>query len=139
MSRVTGRRWPPSPRVLVVDDSVVVRKVLTVTLRQLPEFLRAEIEEAANGALALKKLEAQRYDLVLSDIRMPAMDGLELLRAVRGALQDAETPFVLISTLGTEDDVQKGRQAGATGYIRKPITPHNIMTELQEILGLHRR
>jgi two-component system chemotaxis response regulator CheY len=133
------RRWPPSPRVLVVDDSVVVRKVLTVTLRQLPEFLRAEIDEAPNGALALRKMEAQRYDLVLSDIRMPAMDGLELLRAVRTDLKDAETPFVLISTLGTEGDVERGRAAGATGYIRKPITPHNIMTELQEILGLHRR
>jgi CheY-like chemotaxis protein len=135
----TRRRWPDAPRILLVDDSVVVRKVLTVTLRQLPEFLRAEIDEAGNGVQALRKLETERYDLVLSDIRMPAMDGLELVRRFRTELGDHETPVVLISTLGTDDDVVRGREAGATGYIRKPITPHNIMTELQEILGLHRR
>lgn len=132
-------RWPAVPRVMVVDDSVVVRKVLSVTLRQLPEFLRAEIEEAPNGAIAFRRLQAQRFDLVLSDIRMPYMDGLELVRRVRTDLQDGTTPMILISTLGTDEDVARGHEAGATGYIRKPITPHNIMTELQHILGLHRR
>jgi two-component system, chemotaxis family, chemotaxis protein CheY len=122
-----------------VDDSVVVRKVLSVTLRQLPEFFRAEIEEAANGALAFRMLETDPYDLVLSDVRMPAMDGLELVRRLRTELKDSHTPLILISTLGTDDDVERGLEAGATGYIRKPVTPHNIMTELQRILVLHRR
>ena len=125
--------------MLVVDDSVVVRKVLTVTLRQLPEFFRADIEEAGNGAIAFRRLQTERYDLVLCDVRMPLMDGLELVRRLRTDLGDAETPLVLISTLGTDDDVARGHAAGATGYIRKPVTPHNIMTELQRILGLHRR
>jgi CheY-like chemotaxis protein len=133
------RAWPAVPRILVVDDSVVVRKVLSVTLRQLPEFLRAEIDEAGNGALALKKLRESRYDLVLSDVRMPLVDGLELVQKLRTELLDTTTPLVLISTLGTDEDLARGRAAGATGYIRKPVTPHNIMVELQQILDLHRR
>ena len=120
------------PRVLVVDDSVVVRKVLAMTLRQLPRFLYATIDEAANGVLAVKKLEAARYDLVLCDIRMPLMDGLALVRHVRGPMNDARTPVVLISTLGTEEDVRRGLEAGASAYLLKPLSPHHIKTALQE-------
>ena len=67
----------------MVDDSVVVRRVLGMTLRQLPEFLHADIQEAGNGVLAVRKLEESRYDLVLSDIRMPGLDGLGFVREVR--------------------------------------------------------
>lgn len=122
------------PRVLVVDDSIVVRQVLTLTLRQLPEFLYATIEQVSNGALALKKLEAARYDLVLSDIRMPYLDGLELVRHVRQTMRDLTTPIVLISTLGTQEDIQRGMEAGATAYIIKPLSPHHIRIALRELL-----
>src|SRR5687768_10335226 len=80
--------FPQEPRVLVVDDSVVVRQVLSLTLRQLPEFLYAHIDQASNGAIALRKMTAGRYDLVLSDIRMPLVDGLEFVRRVRRDLGD---------------------------------------------------
>src|SRR5262249_25159730 len=86
----------PEPRVLLVDGSTVVRHVLVVTLRQIPEFLHASIDEAGNGAIALKKMETNRYDLVLSDIRMPYMDGLTFVRAVRQEQKDARTPIVLL-------------------------------------------
>ena len=125
---------PPFPRVLIVDDSIVVRQVLVITLRQIPEFLHADIDEAGNGAVALRKIAAQRYDLVLSDIRMPLVDGLELVRRVRGDLADARTPIVLISTLGTDEDVRRGMEAGATAYIRKPIAPQHIRTALRQLL-----
>jgi two-component system chemotaxis response regulator CheY len=132
--------FPSRPRVLVVDDSVVVRKVLSVTLRQLAEFLYAEIEEAGNGILALRKLQTDEpYDLVLSDVRMPGMDGLAFVREVRTTLGKKDLPIIIISTLGTPEDVERGIAAGATGYVCKPIAPHHIMTELVEILDLHRR
>ena len=126
---------PRDPRVLVVDDSIVVRQVLMMTLRQLPEFLYATIEEASNGALALRKLESQRYDLVLCDIRMPLMDGLEFVHRVRTELKDTQTPIVLISTLGTDEDVKRGLEAGASAYILKPLSPHHIKTALREFLN----
>ena len=121
------------PRVLVVDDSIVVRQVLCFTLRLLPEFFDAAIDEAGNGAIALKKLADEKYDLVLSDIRMPYVDGLELVRRARQELTLA-IPIVLISTLGTEQDVQRGLAAGATAYLVKPISPHYIKQSLRELL-----
>jgi CheY-like chemotaxis protein len=120
------------PRVLIVDDSIVVRQVLALTLRQLPEFLYATIDEAGNGAVAVKKLAAARYDLVLSDIRMPFMDGIALVRHLREELKDHTTPLILISTLGTEEDVRRGLEAGASAYLLKPLSPHHIKTALKE-------
>jgi CheY-like chemotaxis protein len=127
------------PRVLVVDDSIVVRHILVLTLRQMPEYTLATIDQAGNGAIALARLREQRYDLVLSDVRMPYMDGLELVRQVRGGLRDAKTPIFLISTLGSEEDVQRGLDAGATAYILKPLSPHVIMKALEEYLVTQRK
>jgi two-component system chemotaxis response regulator CheY len=118
----------------VVDDSIVVRQVLVLTLRQMPVFAEAEIDEAGNGAVALHKLEHSRYDLVLSDIRMPLLDGLALVRRMRESPRDRDTPVVLVSTLGTEEDVRRGMDAGATAYILKPLSPHHIKAALRQLL-----
>lgn len=123
------------PRVLVVDDSIVVRHILCLTLRQIPEYMLAQIDQAGNGAIALSRLREHRYDLVLSDVRMPYLDGVELVRRVRGELGDTKTPIFLISTLGSEEDVQRGLNAGATAYILKPLSPHVIMKALEEYLA----
>ncbi len=123
----------PRPRLLIVDDSTVVRRVLVLTVQQIPEFFYAEIDQAANGALALQLMARNSYDLVLSDVRMPLMDGLEFVRNVRAA-GDRVTPIALITTLGTEEDVQRGREAGADAYILKPIVPAVIKTALREFL-----
>lgn len=114
---------PAQPWILVVDDSTAVREVLTFILRQIPEFGRAVIDQAGNGAVALNKLRAARYDLVLSDIRMPYLDGLGLVRAIRNELANRTTPVILISTLGSEEDVRRGLEAGASAYLLKPLTP----------------
>jgi CheY-like chemotaxis protein len=126
----------PPLRVLVVDDSVVVRHILAFTVRQLPGFSEVVIDEAANGAKALKKLVERRYRFVLADVRMPFMDGLELVRRLRGDLKDLETPVVLISTLGTQEDIDRGLEAGATAYVIKPLSPHLIRAALLDILRL---
>ena len=128
------RPLPQEPRVLIVDDSIVARQVLILTLRQLPEFLYARMDEAGNGAVALRRMTTGRYDLVLCDIRMPLMDGLELVRRVRRDLKDTTTPIILISTLGTPEDIQRGKDAGATEYILKPLSPHHIKGALRKFL-----
>jgi two-component system, chemotaxis family, chemotaxis protein CheY len=125
---------PYQPAVLVVDDSVVVRKILVMTIHQLPEFLSATVDEAGNGAIALKMMGTKRYDLVISDIRMPFIDGLELVRRVRDDLQDRVTPIVLVSTLGTEADIKNGLAVGATAYVIKPLSPHHIKLALRKIM-----
>jgi len=122
------------PTVLVVDDSIVVRKILAMTVHQVPELQNAVVEEAGNGAIALKMLGAKKYDLVLSDIRMPYVDGLELVRRVREELQDRITPIVLISTLGSENDIKNGLAVGATAYVIKPLSPHEIKQALRKLM-----
>lgn len=119
--------------MLIVDDSIVVRRILALTVSQIPELLFSEIDEAGNGAVALKKLEQAPYDLVLSDIRMPLVDGFELLRIARTEMKLA-IPIILISTLGREEDVKRGMDAGATAYILKPLSPHHIKVALRELL-----
>jgi DNA-binding response OmpR family regulator len=104
-----------------------------LTLRELPELFHAEVDEAGNGEIALKLMEKAPYDLVLSDVRMPYMDGIELVRRVRES-GDRRTPIVLISTLGSEDDVRRGVEAGADAYILKPIVPALIRASLREFL-----
>lgn len=126
-------RLPRRPRLLIVDDSIVVRRVLALTVSQLPELAFAEVEEAGNGAVALKKLAQAPFDLVLSDIRMPLVDGFELLRIARHEM-GLTIPIVLISTLGREEDVKRGMDAGATAYILKPLSPHHIKQALRELL-----
>lgn len=128
---------PPAaapPRVLVVDDSIVVRHVLTFTVRQLPGFSEAVIDEAADGLTAFRKVQAETYRFILADVRMPQMDGLELVRRIRQDLHDTGTPVVLITTLGSQEDVDRGLAAGATAYVIKPLSPHHIRTALIEIL-----
>jgi two-component system chemotaxis response regulator CheY len=122
------------PTVLVVDDSIVVRKILAMTVHQVPELQNAVVDEAGNGAIALKMLGTKKYDLVLSDIRMPYVDGLELVRRVREELQDRVTPIVLISTLGTENDIKNGLAVGATAYVIKPLSPHEIKQALRKLM-----
>ena len=129
------RNYDRTSYILVVDDDNTLLKFFKIHLNKF--FSRVIVVK--NAKEAIDTLREKEIDLVLSDIRMPAMDGLELVRKMRHEMHDLETPVVLISTLGTEEDLARGKEAGATGYIRKPITPHNIMTELQQLLGLRKR
>jgi CheY-like chemotaxis protein len=124
------------PRILVVDDSVVVRRIVEMTVRQIPALLRASVDEASSGDAALERLRERRYDLVLADIRMPGLDGLELVRRVRGELGDDQTPIVLVSTLGSDDDIRRGLDAGATAYVPKPLSPHRIRAVIGKVLRI---
>ena len=121
------------PRVLIVDDSIVVRRILALSVSQMPELSRATVEQAADGAEALERLRRTPFDLVLCDIRMPLVDGYELLRVARTVL-GLTMPIVIISTMGREQDVQRGMDAGATAYVLKPLSPHDIKRALRQVL-----
>jgi two-component system chemotaxis response regulator CheY len=114
-----------SIRALIVDDSGVMRKIVERSLRQAGLDL-AEVWEAGNGLEALALLQEKTPDLILSDINMPSMDGLEFVRQLRGVESAKGIPVVMITTEGSESRVVEALSCGARGYIRKPFTPEQV-------------
>jgi len=112
-------------RVLIVDDSSVMRKIVARSLRQAGLNI-AQVLEAGNGAEALVVLQQGKVDLVLCDINMPVMDGLEFVKQLSGVENAKGVPVVMITTEGSEDHVVQALSAGACGYIRKPFTPDQV-------------
>jgi len=121
-------------RALIVDDSSVMRKIVERSLRQAGIDLEKVIE-AGNGAEALAALRENRVDLVLCDINMPVMDGLEFVRQM-GTVENAKgVPVVMITTEGSESHVVQALSSGARGYIRKPFTPDQVKEHVLPVLG----
>jgi two-component system, chemotaxis family, chemotaxis protein CheY len=119
--------------VLVVDDSAAIRKILTRVLRQTGMAIQT-IHEAGDGQDALALMAQHRIDLVLSDINMPKMDGLQLLGALKSSPQWRNIPVVMITTEGGETKVADAVRLGAAGYVRKPFTADQIKEKLVGIL-----
>ncbi len=111
--------------VLIVDDSSVMRKIVERALRQADLDLDT-VYEAGNGVEGLDLLSTKRVHLVLSDINMPSMDGLEFLRQMRSRNLAPGVPVVMITTESSEEHVKQAIQDGAQGYIRKPFTPEQV-------------
>jgi two-component system chemotaxis response regulator CheY len=112
-------------RALIVDDSSVMRKIVERALRQAG-LDALVVHEAATGVEGLELLKAKQVDLILSDINMPAMDGLEFLRQIRARKLAQGVPVVMITTESSEEHVKEAIQAGAQGYIRKPFTAEQV-------------
>src|ERR1041385_5727978 len=110
-----------SVRALIVDDSSVMRKIVERSLRQAGINL-THVLEAANGAEALGVLKENSVDLILCDINMPVMDGLEFIKQLSGVENAKLVPVVMITTEGSEQHVVQALSCGARGYIRKPFT-----------------
>jgi len=119
--------------VLVVDDSAAIRKILQRVLRQTGMAIRT-IHEAGDGEQALALLKTQRVQLVLTDINMPKMDGLQLLAAIKAEAVWRDLPVVMITTEGGEAKVAEAVRLGARGYVRKPFTADQIKEKLAGIL-----
>ena len=119
--------------ILVVDDSAAIRKILQRVLRQTGMAIK-DIHEAGDGQEALALLKTQKVHLVLSDINMPNMDGLQLLAAIKGSAEWAPIPVVMITTEGGEAKVAEAVKLGAIGYVRKPFTADQIKEKLSGIL-----
>jgi two-component system chemotaxis response regulator CheY len=119
--------------VLVVDDSTAIRKILQRVLRQT-DLQLGEIVEAGDGVEALELLRKKHFGLILSDINMPNMDGLQLLSAVRKEEQWKKIPLLLITTEGSQEKVLEAANLGATGYVRKPFTADQIREKLAGVI-----
>jgi two-component system chemotaxis response regulator CheY len=120
-------------RALIVDDSAVMRKIVERSLRQagLDPLV---VLEAGSGMEGLDVLRASHVDLILTDINMPTMDGLEFVRQI-GAQHLAEgVPVVMITTESSEEHVRQAIQAGARGYIRKPFTAEQVKERVLPLL-----
>lgn len=120
-------------RTLIVDDSSVMRKIVERALRQagLDSLV---VLEAGSGTEGLAALKANKVDLILSDINMPLMDGLEFLRQIRSQNLAPGVPVVMITTESSEEHVKQAIQAGAQGYIRKPFTAEQVKERVLPLL-----
>jgi len=119
---------------LIVDDSSVMRKIVERSLRQAGIDL-TKVLEAGNGAEALVVLRDNAVDLILCDINMPVMDGLEFIKQLPTVPNAKDVPVVMITTEGSESHVVEALSRGARGYIRKPFTPEQVKEHVVPVLG----
>jgi len=119
--------------VLIVDDSSVMRKIVERALRQAGLDL-ARVVEAGSGREGLEALSRDPADLIVSDINMPSMDGLEFLRQIQSQGLARGAPVVMITTESGEEHVREALAAGAQGYIRKPFTPDQVRDRVLPLL-----
>jgi two-component system chemotaxis response regulator CheY len=119
---------------LIVDDSAVMRKIVERSLRQagLESMI---VHEAGNGQEGLVILATKSVDLILSDINMPSMDGLEFVRQIAARNLAPGFPVVMITTESSEEHVKAAIQAGARGYIRKPFTAEQVKQKVLSLLA----
>jgi two-component system chemotaxis response regulator CheY len=119
--------------VLIVDDSAAIRKILQRVLRQT-DLPLGEIHEAGDGTEAVDILKTRSFGLVLSDINMPQMDGLQLLARIKEMENMKGVPVIMITTEGGQGRVMEAVQLGAAGYVRKPFTAEQIKEKLAGIV-----
>lgn len=117
--------------ILVVDDSETVRQVLQLTLAKAG----FSVIEAEDGVEALAKLADARIDMLITDLNMPNMDGLELIKTVRARGDHRFTPIVMLTTESSEQKKLAGREAGASGWIVKPFKPEQLLKVVKMVLG----
>ena len=119
-------------KVLIVDDQKSVRQVTRMTLEEIGV---RHIHEAENGVKAIDTATLQPLDLIISDYNMPEMDGLGLLRAVRGHPAARRVPFILVTGRGDKELVVKAAQAGANNYVVKPFTADILKQKIEQVIG----
>ena len=122
-------------RVLVVEDSPGMRAFVRATLEEGGQF---DVTEAANGFEALRLLPRERYDLVVTDINMPDIHGLELLSFMRKSDVHATTPVIIVSTEAAQRDRERGMALGANAYLTKPFDPEALRATALRVVEARR-
>ena len=117
-------------KTLVVDDSASMRQLVSFTLQQAGH----EVIEGANGQEALAKLNGQNVGLVVTDLNMPVMDGISLIKVIRGRENMRFTPVLMLTTETQEAKKREGQAAGATGWIVKPFNPEQLLKTVARVL-----
>jgi len=118
--------------ILIVEDSKAIRSMIRVSLEESGGFY---VVEAGNGFEALKTLPTRRFDLVITDINMPDINGLELIGFVKSNPAYRDIPLMIVSTEKTDEDVKRGLALGAAGYVVKPFTKVDLMVAVGKVLG----
>ena len=122
----------PEYNFLVVEDSPTMRQLITFALKRIPG---SKVIEANDGIDALKKLSTQKFDVILTDINMPIMDGLKLVSMVRNDPVHKAIPIVIITTEGADEDRKRGLALGANAYIAKPIQTADLLNVVNQIIS----
>ena len=120
-------------KVLVVEDSPTMRQLIVFALKRIRGF---QIVEANDGVDALKKLSAEKFDLILTDINMPIMDGLKLVSMVRNDANYKETPIIVITTEGATEDRERALALGSNEYITNPIQTMKILETVKKLMSV---
>src|SRR5262245_58383056 len=118
-------------KILAVDDSPSMRKMVSVTLAEAGY----EVEQAADGLEALQAADKQRFDLVITDVNMPNMDGITLVRELRGRQSYRSIPLLVLTTEATAERKMQGKNAGATGWLVKPFNPERLLATIAKVLA----
>ena len=116
--------------VMIVDDSLTMRQMVAYTLAEAG----FSVLEATDGRDALDRSEGKRVDLVITDLNMPRMDGISLIRELRARPAFKHTPILMLTTESQDTKKQEGRAAGATGWIVKPFNPERLLQVIRKVL-----
>jgi two-component system chemotaxis response regulator CheY len=117
-------------KILIADDSQTMRVFIKIFMKHLSGV---RVTEASDGFDAIEKIRHEDFDLIITDINMPHMDGLQLIRNIRG--MGLATPIIVLSTRGEETDVEKGLSLGANDYMTKPISGHRFASTVMNYIG----
>ncbi|MDD5308164.1 MAG: response regulator [Deltaproteobacteria bacterium] len=118
---------------LVVEDSPMMRQLLAFALSRLKNL---KVVEADDGVDCLKKLAGGRFDIIITDINMPIMDGLKLIKRIRSDAVHRDVPIIIVTTEGSQEDRQRALQLGANAYITKPIQAPQVISKVKELLRI---
>jgi two-component system, chemotaxis family, chemotaxis protein CheY len=118
---------------LVVEDSPPMRKMIVFALSRIREI---SVVEADDGVDALRRIAGTRFDIIITDINMPILDGLKLVKRLRADEAYKDVPIIIITTEGAEEDRQRALALGANAYITKPIQAPQVIALVRETLGL---
>ena len=119
-------------KLLIVDDSTMLRDMLSYALN---EGGYTDVTEAVDGLEGLQKAKNTQYDLIISDVNMPNMDGLTMVGEIRKLPQYVKTPILVLTTERGDDMKAKGKSAGATGWIVKPFVPDQLLKAVNIVLS----
>lgn len=117
--------------ILAVDDSTSIRQMVSFTLKGAGY----DVVEAVDGQDGLDKAKSKSINLVLTDQNMPKMDGLSLIKSLRGLPQYKTTPILMLTTEAGDDMKAKGKAAGATGWLVKPFDPQKLLDVVKKVIG----
>lgn len=120
---------------LVVEDSPPMRKMIVFALSRIREL---RVVEADDGVDALRRIAGAKFDIIITDINMPILDGLKLVKRLRADDAYRDVPIIIITTEGAEEDRQRALALGANAYITKPIQAPQVIALVRDALGLGR-